>query len=283
MICYNLDGIARNCKDILFSIDITSIYRMNKEKDGIHMHLSHYIKLVYLPQVNLQSGELDSLEVRLQFTHLELGKIPSAKWVPLFGQKDLLPQLTTGLGSQLTQMHQQWNEAGFSPVRFSIDITSMLVHSAGSFQLILDTIRHELISPAYLELEIDENVFSDSFLDLMEPLYHLRRLGGRVCLNIQTEEQLETTDLKHLPIDKIKLGKVLSQNATEIHGLHPIISKAKELSITVAAAGVETEEQWIVLKGMGVETAQGCYFSGLLTDEEVVQHGFLKGVMEHIQ
>ena len=71
--------------------------------------------------------------------------------------------------------------------------------------------------------------------------------------------------LSHLPIDALKLDMSFIRNAfgetRDVRMIELIIDIADYLHVPVVAEGVETEEQYMVLKAMGCDYVQGYYFS----------------------
>ena len=71
--------------------------------------------------------------------------------------------------------------------------------------------------------------------------------------------------LSHLPIDALKLDMSFVRSAfgekRDVRMIELIIDIADYLHVPVVAEGVETEEQYLVLKAMGCDLVQGYYFS----------------------
>jgi hypothetical protein len=78
--------------------------------------------------------------------------------------------------------------------------------------------------------------------------------------------------LSHLPIDALKLDMSFIRNAfgenRDVRMIELIIDIADYLHVPVVAEGVETQEQYLVLKAMGCEYVQGYYFSKPVPPEE---------------
>jgi hypothetical protein len=71
--------------------------------------------------------------------------------------------------------------------------------------------------------------------------------------------------LSHLPIDALKLDMSFVRSAfgenRDVRMIELIIDIADYLHVPVVAEGVETEEQYLVLKAMGCDMVQGYFFS----------------------
>jgi hypothetical protein len=80
--------------------------------------------------------------------------------------------------------------------------------------------------------------------------------------------------LSHLPIDALKLDMSFIRNAfgenRDVRMIELIIDIADYLHVPVVAEGVETQEQYLVLKALGCEYVQGFYFSKPVPPEDFV-------------
>jgi hypothetical protein len=78
--------------------------------------------------------------------------------------------------------------------------------------------------------------------------------------------------LSHLPIDALKLDMSFIRSAfgenRDVRMIELIIDIADYLHVPVVAEGVETQEQYLVLKAMGCEYVQGYYFSRPVPPED---------------
>ena len=78
--------------------------------------------------------------------------------------------------------------------------------------------------------------------------------------------------LSHMPIDALKLDIGFVQNNRGGVGdermIELIIDIADYLQVPVVAEGVETEEQYLLLKRLGCDLVQGFYFSKPVPEAE---------------
>jgi EAL domain-containing protein (putative c-di-GMP-specific phosphodiesterase class I) len=71
--------------------------------------------------------------------------------------------------------------------------------------------------------------------------------------------------IKQFPIDTLKIDRCfvaeLAQNASDIAIVQAIIILARTLSLAVVAEGIETVEQYELLRNLGCTYGQGFYFA----------------------
>jgi EAL domain-containing protein (putative c-di-GMP-specific phosphodiesterase class I) len=112
-----------------------------------------------------------------------------------------------------------------------------------------------------LELEITESaLIADAELAL-ECMAQWKALGVRIALDDFGTGYSSLSYLSKLPVDRLKLDKSLIHNMTtepkDAAIARAVISLGQELGLAVIAEGVETEEQFTMLRGLGCEQVQG--------------------------
>ena len=75
--------------------------------------------------------------------------------------------------------------------------------------------------------------------------------------------------LKNMPIDFVRLDPSLTENCMKDQGkfINAIVSLMHSLDISVIANGVQTENQFNILKEANVDIAQGTFVSKPLTED----------------
>jgi len=258
------------------------------EQEAILATIEHDLKdaitngnlyLVYQPEVDLETGAVMCLEVLLRYEHPVLGTIPPAEFIPIAEQAGLIDELTSWLMEQVGEQAQQWQENGFAPMRFAINISPVILQQDRSFSILLDSFQQGIIHPSRLEVEITEEVFLENLFDIMDKLYTLKEMGVTVSLD-EFETDYDSIDyLKHLPIDKVKIDRSVIQSVLDEAGqakIKSIIALDEEQEIALIAVGVETQEQINYLMASGLKQAQGYFFSKPLRAAEIEAQGFLR-------
>jgi diguanylate cyclase (GGDEF)-like protein/PAS domain S-box-containing protein len=240
-----------------------------------------HFHLVYQPQINLETREVECFEVLLRFHHPLIGNVPPDEFIPIFEKNGLIDSVTAWVIHQVGNQYRQWIENGYSSVKFAINISPVILQTDHSYKLLIDSLHKWKLPLKCLEIEVTEDVFMDNFLDMMNQLYQLKDLGVSISLDDFGTDFSSLLYYKHLPIDKIKIDKSILHGIFEKEKkgdaiIHSIVLLAKELGIKVLSEGVETEEQVQYLRNNKLKYAQGYYFSKPVSGREIEQLGFLK-------
>ncbi len=116
--------------------------------------------------------------------------------------------------------------------------------------------------------------YIDSVLD------ELNSLGVSLAMDDFGTGYSSLSYLRSYPFDVLKIDRSFISDITEGHANRELISAAiamaHSLNLTVVAEGVETEEQFSYLKGLGCDYAQGFLLGKPMAGEEMT------GVLESV-
>jgi EAL domain-containing protein (putative c-di-GMP-specific phosphodiesterase class I) len=121
-------------------------------------------------------------------------------------------------------------------------------------------------------LEVTESAYTEDSDRIIEIVNSLRKLGFMIEMDDFGTGYSSLNMLSSLPIDVLKLDmgfvKSIHENEKDLKMVELIMDIAKYLDLKVVAEGVEHEEQYKLLKDIGVHIIQGYYFSKPIPAEE---------------
>ena len=117
-----------------------------------------------------------------------------------------------------------------------------------------------------LTIEVTENcLFGPEKANSLEHLRRFRDAGCSIALDDFGTGYSSITQLKELPISRIKIDKSFIDNVLESDDDQSIIAAMLDLGalmdFDIVMEGIETAQQLSLLKRMGSELVQGYYFS----------------------
>ena len=210
---------------------------------------------------------LASAEALVRWDHPELGMISPGVFIPLLEENGLILELDQFVWRRTAAAIRDWKDRfGFSvPVSVNVSRIDMLTPNLKSvFTDILETYD---LSADDLMLEITESAYTGDSDQVISTAKELRGMGMgfRIEMDDFGTGYSSLGMLSHLPIDALKLDMSFVRNAfgetRDVRMIELIIDIADYLHVPVVAEGVETEEQYLVLKAMGCDLVQGYYFS----------------------
>ena len=237
---------------------------------------SNCFMVYFQPKFDIRPDKpvLASAEALVRWNHPELGMINPGVFIPLLEDNGLILDLDQFVWREAAARIRDWKDRfGFSvPVSVNVSRIDMLTPNLKNiFKEILD--EHHL-SPDDLMLEITESAYTGDSDQVISTAKELRGMGMgfRIEMDDFGTGYSSLGMLSHLPIDALKLDMSFIRSAfgenRDVRMIELIIDIADYLHVPVVAEGVETQEQYLVLKAMGCEYVQGYYFSKPVPPED---------------
>ena len=224
--------------------------------------------------IRTENPVLASAEALVRWNHPELGMISPGVFIPLLEDNGLILDLDQFVWRETAARIKEWKERfGFAvPVSVNVSRIDMLTPNLKSiFKEILEEYK---LDPEDLILEITESAYTGDSDQVITTAKDLRGMGMgfRIEMDDFGTGYSSLGMLSHLPIDALKLDMSFIRNAfgenRDVRMIELIIDIADYLHVPVVAEGVETEEQYLVLKAMGCDYVQGYYFSKPVPHDE---------------
>ena len=136
--------------------------------------------------------------------------------------------------------------------------------------------RGKEIDPSLLEAELTESMIMRNIDTSLMVIKSLKELNIKLSLDDFGTGYSSLSYLTKIPLDTLKIDRSFVMNMTEgrLHDknvVKMIIGLAKSLNFKVLAEGVETEEQYRILKEWGCDEYQGYYFSKPLPPDKFAE------------
>lgn len=219
------------------------------------------IDVAYQVQVDVRSGEVRGVEALARWTHPTHGPIAAPLFVSIAEEVGLINDLGVLVLMQACSEATKWNEN----VKIAVNISSLQLQSVDIFNVIKEILGNVGLDPRRLELEITESVLLDRREEVFQALYHLRHFGVSVAMDDFGTGYSSLAVLRDIQFDTIKLDKSFMRDLTSDPVTQTLVKFVGELSTLLRKEliieGIETAEQYEVVRRLGCNTAQG-YFLG---------------------
>ncbi|MFL0797406.1 MAG: EAL domain-containing protein [Cellvibrionaceae bacterium] len=227
----------------------------------------------YQPKVCLASGEVGAVEALVRWRHPERGLLGPEEFIVLAEDTGLVGPI----GHQVLHMvcrDIQWRkERGCTKPLVSINLSFRQFLDDKLVEHVAAQMKAFNIQPGELEFEVAETVLMNNPEQVTLCMRALNHLGAVFALDDFGTGATGFLQLQKLPIHTLKVDQGFvaniahSDDAREI--IHATVGLAKAMGKTVVAEGVETRDQYKLLKLAECDFAQGYYFSAPLTCEEL--------------
>ncbi|PZO04787.1 MAG: hypothetical protein DCF28_05255 [Alphaproteobacteria bacterium] len=220
--------------------------------------MSKSLHMVYQPQFNAKN-EIVGVEALMRWNHPERGMISPSIFVSIAEQGGYSDELDSfALDCALR------DAANWPNLTVAINISPLQLRTANFCDEFERLCRFHRATPKFIEIEITEGVLVDQNPWVLINIKRLRSQGFKFAIDDFGTGYSNLGYLNRLPIDKLKIDQSfisgLGKQNDAISVLRAIISLAESMDIRVIAEGVETEEQFQILKTEGCEYFQGYLF-----------------------
>jgi diguanylate cyclase (GGDEF)-like protein/PAS domain S-box-containing protein len=234
--------------------------------------------LHYQPLVHIESGTTIGVEALIRWQNPEVGLIPPDQFIHVAEDIGLINPIGDWVLREACRQVRAWQDAGLPPLVVAVNVSPLQFRQAGFVDTVANALASSGLDARFLELELTERtVMNDAELNL-GTLSALNGMGVELALDDFGTGYSSLAYLKRFPVGKLKIDRSfvrdLEVDPDDRAIASTILSMGRSLRLKVLAEGVETKEQYAILRGMGCELVQGYHFSRPLPPEELV--AFLK-------
>ncbi len=228
--------------------------------------------LLFQPVYELSSHRVVALEALLRWDHPTKGEVAPAEFIPLAEESGLIVPIGRWALEQACVQAAAWNVAGHR-VAVAVKVSANQLNREGFATDVLRALQQSGLEPSLLALEIAESTVMEDKEAAGQRLRALKDLGVRIAVDDFGSGYAYRADLQQMPIDFLKVDRgSLDAGEDEDYRswlLEAILVFGRDLSLTVIAKGVESQEQVDALQSMGCTMAQGFFLGEPVAGENV--------------
>lgn len=229
--------------------------------------------LHYQPQFNLATGQVDAVEALIRWNHPTRGLVYPGDFIPFAETYGLIDDIGDWVMLEAIRTAARWHEAGQS-LRMSINVSPKQLYRVELISMVRACLGRFCLPPELLEIEITEAAIMSGGEFSMERLEGLRRDGVTVALDDFGTGYSNLAQLMSLPMDRLKLDRsLIDRIATDRRQqvvAASIIGMGSELGFGIVAEGVETAEQFDLLKLAGCDYIQGYFVARPMAEADLL-------------
>lgn len=222
------------------------------------------LELHYQPQVDAHSARLIGFEALLRWNHPVLGQLLPGDFIPIAETSGLIRPIGQWVIGEACRQLRLWQAEGLVPMKLAVNVSGAQFDQPDLHRSIAKILADTGLSPALLELELTETALLRDLDGTSTMLARLRDLGVGLAIDDFGSGYSSLSYLKRLPLDRLKIDRSfvvdLAPNNRDAEIASALISLAHRLQMRVIAEGVETRDQWDLLRLRACDELQGFFF-----------------------
>ncbi|MBF0621138.1 MAG: EAL domain-containing protein [Magnetococcales bacterium] len=228
-------------------------------------------ELYYQPIVDPHRRKVIGAEALLRWDHPEQGMISPDKFIPITEETGLIRDIGAWVLRTACKQAAIWaNDSNLPPLKITVNVSAR--QFKGFKGLVADVLKETGLNPAYLGLELTENMLLDSTESVIDTMDSIRGLGVDLYVDDFGTGYSSLSYLQRFPVNAVKIDSSfvfnLGENKSDKAIVEAIIAMGHCLNLRVIAEGVETEEQMAFLAENKCNLLQGYMYSRPLPVEQ---------------
>src|SRR6056297_3123334 len=253
-----------------------SINLFHKIENELEKNLNEgIIKLVYQPQVDVETEEIVGFEVLSRFSSASLGIISPEIFIPILEESGLIVKYGELLIEEAVKKLKVFEKISNRHYKMAINISAMQLNQPNFLAFLKSILEKYHVNYKSLELEITESLLIKNRVETNEILEKIREIGINISLDDFGTGYSSLSYLMDLELDQLKIDKSfinqLENDSTKENILESIINMAHVLSFEVVAEGVENKNQLEIIRSKKCNYVQGYYYYRPLSSDKIIE------------
>jgi EAL domain-containing protein (putative c-di-GMP-specific phosphodiesterase class I) len=224
--------------------------------------------LRFQPEFEIK-GSLAALEVLLSWRHPRLGRVPAEQFIHLAEDTGLIIPIGAWVLQQACRQSVSWQRRGAPAVKLAVNVSPLQVAQADFVDLVAGALSDTGLPASLLELEVTESALMMDIRQSAKMMARVRRLGVGFSIDDFGTGYSSLSYLRRLPATTLKIDRSfledLGSTNSSLNLVETIVRLAHGLGLSVVGEGVETREQFELLRLTGCDRVQGHLFGQPLT------------------
>lgn len=232
--------------------------------------------LVYLPEMDIKTGKIVSVEALLRWKNNEYKDIRPDEIIGLAEESGLIIPVSEWILKTACAQFQTWKQRGLAPDTISINCTARQFKQSTFIENVSYIVNEMQMNPKSLAIEITESMIMKDTEHMLRVLDELKSLGAQIVLDDFGTGYWSIGNLRKLSVDKIKIDKTFIQNIFKDDSssdiISAIIAMVNKLGMISVGEGVETQAQFDYLASENCRLVQGYYLTRPISGEIMTEY-----------
>ena len=219
------------------------------------------IRVHYQPEFEISSRNLVRFEALARWTHPTLGSIPPSKFIPIAEESGLIFPLGAYVMERACEDCVSWQSNAGPRIEVAVNVSNLQFGRDSFIEEVEAALKKTGLEPALLQIELTESVMLVGLDIAVAKIRQLQSIGVTVAIDDFGTGYSALSYIQKLPFNALKIDRTFMKEITahsETRAMvRSLIQLAQELDMKVIVEGVESEEQFRIVKEIGADAVQG--------------------------
>jgi len=219
----------------------------------------------YQPQQCTKTGDLAGLEALARWTRPDGSVVPPSDFVPLSEEMGISDVLFESIMNTVCADVARWREEGDWDIPVSVNLSAHQLRNTNLVSLIKSILTEAAVDKKLINLELTETVLLEDLTIAQPVLDDLAAYGVGIHIDDFGTGYSSLSYLAQLPVQTLKIDRAfiaqLSDPKADTKVVEAIIALGKAMDLEVVAEGIETDQQYAIVRRLGCDLVQGYFIA----------------------
>jgi diguanylate cyclase (GGDEF)-like protein/PAS domain S-box-containing protein len=231
------------------------------------------LEVHYQPVVSLASGRITGVEALVRWRR-DGRLVPPSEFVPIAEDTGLIVPMGAWVMRTASRQVAQWQQLpGHEDLSLAVNVSARQLEHPHFTPLVSEVLNGSSLRRGTLWLEITESLLLEDLNTATEHLERLARMGARLALDDFGTGYSSLSYLRRFPVESVKLDRSfvagIGADAEDSAIVTAVVELAQALGKRCVAEGIETEQQYALLRDLGCDYGQGYLMSRPVPADEL--------------
>jgi len=240
-----------------YKFDLEAELRVAIENDQIFAH--------YQPQQCTVSGDLAGVEALARWTRPDGSIVPPSDFIPLSEEMGISDVIFESIMRSVCADVAIWREKTNWKIPVSVNLSAHQLRNRDLVSLIQGILQSENVDKKLINLELTESVLLEDLTIAQPVLNDLAAFGVGIHIDDFGTGYSSLSYLAQLPVQTLKIDQAfvaqLSESEANNRVIEAIVALGKAMKLEVVAEGVETDQQYAIVRRLGCDLVQGYFIA----------------------
>jgi EAL domain-containing protein (putative c-di-GMP-specific phosphodiesterase class I)/CheY-like chemotaxis protein len=227
----------------------------------------------YQPKIALADGHLKGLEALARWRHPHHGLLPPAYFIDTLEGQPLMADFTLAMTAQIVRDILDWQRAGMPPLTVAINLSAENLADRAFIERLTAQVLASGVAPESLVWEVTETGVMRQLSQALTNMGRLRLMGFGLAMDDFGIGYSSMQQFARCPFTELKIDRAFVNGAAQWPNRRGVLKSALELAqglgVVTVAEGVETVEDWKLLRSLGCDMGQGYLLSKAMPAQEL--------------